>query len=175
MSADARVRCQPVAAGRPSGGFERRSADCFPSPSAPFLASSHCATWRLNNTPNPPPSSPMSSPESSIVPQAIVRGRQKAVPANTGNRVRYRACLLCSYIQTSPQWMQNGCPNCDEVLNVRDESVMNRGVRRGADSERNPRSSRATRTGYESAQACGTTGSLRCSSRTRAGSGDGSG
>jgi hypothetical protein len=60
----------------------------------------------------------MSSPESSIVPQAIVRSK---APKAGGSRVRYRACLLCSFIQTSPEWKANGCPNCDDILDVSED------------------------------------------------------
>jgi hypothetical protein len=34
-----------------------------------------------------------------------------------------RACLLCSLIQTPADFRRNGCPNCDEILQVRTSRV----------------------------------------------------
>ncbi|KAI5453569.1 transcription elongation factor spt4 [Naganishia albida] len=49
-----------------------------------------------------------------INPQAVVRNKSSR---QSQPRTRYRACLICSYVQTSPDWLAYGCPNCEELLN----------------------------------------------------------
>ena len=34
----------------------------------------------------------------------------------------YRACLVCSYVQTGSKFTQNGCPNCEHFLEMRGSS-----------------------------------------------------
>lgn len=48
--------------------------------------------------------------------QAVVLNK-KSSRAGTA-RPRYRACLVCSYVQASPDWLNYGCPNCEELLQV---------------------------------------------------------
>ncbi|KAJ9103886.1 hypothetical protein QFC21_002349 [Naganishia friedmannii] len=48
-----------------------------------------------------------------ITRQAVVLNKS----SRAGNaRPRYRACLVCSYVQASPDWLNYGCPNCEELL-----------------------------------------------------------
>lgn len=49
----------------------------------------------------------MSDPVSAIIPQSKSR--------------HLRSCLLCSLIQTSNDFRSIGCPNCEEILQVRVE------------------------------------------------------
>ncbi|KAI0462861.1 transcription elongation factor spt4 [Komagataella kurtzmanii] len=39
---------------------------------------------------------------------------------STNKGVRERACMLCGIVLPGRVFMQNGCPNCDSVLNLRD-------------------------------------------------------
>ncbi|KAK0206006.1 transcription initiation protein spt4 [Desarmillaria ectypa] len=41
-----------------------------------------------------------------------------AIPAPRSRQMR--ACLLCSVIQTSADFRKDGCPNCDSILQLRD-------------------------------------------------------
>lgn len=43
---------------------------------------------------------------------------QAAIPPQPKAR-QLRACLLCSLIQTPGDFRKNGCPNCEEILQVR--------------------------------------------------------
>ncbi|KAG8716650.1 transcription elongation factor spt4 [Ceratobasidium sp. 395] len=49
------------------------------------------------------------------------------IPANAKNR-NLRACLLCSIIQTAQDFKREGCPNCDEILQLKgsQENVQHR-------------------------------------------------
>ncbi|KAG7562871.1 hypothetical protein FFLO_01700 [Filobasidium floriforme] len=58
----------------------------------------------------------MSSPPIEPVP---LRARKQDAAARGGKtRARYRACLVCSYVQPSPDWMARGCPNCEAIVRV---------------------------------------------------------
>ncbi|KIX10005.1 uncharacterized protein Z518_01086 [Rhinocladiella mackenziei CBS 650.93] len=37
--------------------------------------------------------------------------------ANRGGRTR--ACMVCSIVQTATEFYRNGCPNCENILNLR--------------------------------------------------------
>ena len=43
---------------------------------------------------------------------------QASIPGPKTTR-HLRACMLCSLIQTSADFKRHGCPNCDEVLQLR--------------------------------------------------------
>ncbi|PFH50560.1 hypothetical protein AMATHDRAFT_144771 [Amanita thiersii Skay4041] len=40
------------------------------------------------------------------------------VPANARSKA-LRACLLCSIIQTPQEFRRNGCPNCEEIIQIK--------------------------------------------------------
>ena len=54
--------------------------------------------------PHPPPLMADGQPQAVIPPQPKAR--------------QLRACLLCSLIQTPGDFRKNGCPNCEEILQV---------------------------------------------------------
>jgi transcription elongation factor SPT4 len=42
------------------------------------------------------------------------------MPPKGGNKkADLRACLICSYLQSSSDFLNSGCPNCEDILNVR--------------------------------------------------------
>lgn len=54
-----------------------------------------------------------------LLPPAMADGQpQAAIPPQPKAR-QLRACLLCSLIQTPGDFRKNGCPNCEEILQVR--------------------------------------------------------
>ncbi|KAJ3322531.1 transcription elongation factor spt4 [Boothiomyces sp. JEL0866] len=43
------------------------------------------------------------------------------VPADRDRR-KLRACMLCSLVKSFDQFRRDGCENCDDVLNMKDDS-----------------------------------------------------
>ncbi|KAG8851973.1 transcription elongation factor spt4 [Tulasnella sp. 330] len=43
-----------------------------------------------------------------------------AIPSSTKKQLR--ACLLCSLVQTPQDFKRLGCPNCEEILQLQDDS-----------------------------------------------------
>ncbi|KAF8509433.1 transcription initiation protein spt4 [Hysterangium stoloniferum] len=41
-----------------------------------------------------------------------------AIPSNARSR-QLRACLLCSIVQTPADFKRHGCPNCEEILQLK--------------------------------------------------------
>jgi hypothetical protein len=58
----------------------------------------------------------MSSPV--LEPTPLRASRTDAQNRGTKARPRYRACLVCSYVQPSPDWVTRGCPNCEAIVRV---------------------------------------------------------
>ncbi|KAK1921953.1 transcription initiation protein spt4 [Papiliotrema laurentii] len=44
------------------------------------------------------------------------------MPPKGGNKkADLRACLICSYLQSSSDFLNSGCPNCEDILNMQDD------------------------------------------------------
>ena len=59
-----------------------------------------------------------------------------AIPSTTKSK-QLRACLLCSVIQSFQDFRKYGCPNCEEILQVRRqiiERVVVKRVEKGRDT-----------------------------------------
>jgi len=45
-------------------------------------------------------------------------------PRNSGIKGEKRACLVCSIIQLKAEFLSDGCPNCEEILDASNGSVV---------------------------------------------------
>jgi hypothetical protein len=124
-------------------------AEAFLLPPPPAYPRAHASLPR-SHSPPPPPSSLTSTFSSLLAFRLVLQPRKPRPPAMslTRDAKQLRACLGCLFVQSGNDFLQKGCPNCDQVLQVRGPFAPLPTPRRSADACPSARAAAAGQGGH---------------------------